>query len=61
MQIPVSAAGETLAAAELAAVAVVGPVVVDPLHDLVRYLSTVPFKELSDVFLYMPMSTFVSP
>ena len=60
-QIPVSATGESPAAAELAAVAVVGPEVVNPLHDLVRYLSSVPLKELLDDFVYMPMSTFVLP
>ena len=60
-QIPAPATSETPVAAELAAVAAVDPVVINPLHDLVIYLSRVSLKQLLDDFSYMPKSTFVSP
>ena len=62
-QIPASATSETPVAAELAAVATVAtvdPVVDNPLHDLVIYLSSVLLKQLLDDFTYMPKTTFAS-
>ena len=46
VQIPASSTGETPFAAELAAVAAEDPVVADPLHSLVIYLSSVSLKQL---------------
>ena len=61
LQIPASATGETPVAAELAAVAAEDPVVANPLHSLVIYLSSVSLKQLLDDFTYMPKTTFVLP
>ena len=64
VQIPASSTGETPFAAELAAAAAEDaedPVVANPLHSLVIYLSGFSLKQLLDDFTYMPKTTFVSP
>ena len=50
VQIPASATSETPVAAELAAAAAEDPVVANPLHSLVIYLSSVSLKQFLDDF-----------